>query len=67
LAKKSRWAWHVADTREDTFYKILVEKPGRKRPLRRCRRIWEDDIKIYQKETGYENKDWIHLAQDVVQ
>jgi hypothetical protein len=28
----------------------------------RCR--WEDNIKIYQKEVGWEGADWIHLAQN---
>jgi hypothetical protein len=27
-------------------YKILVGKPEGKRPLRRLRRVWEDNIKI---------------------
>jgi len=28
------------------------------------RRIWEDNIKIYLRETEWESFDWIHLAQD---
>jgi hypothetical protein len=28
-------------------YKILARKPDRKRPLRRPRHGWEDNIKIY--------------------
>jgi hypothetical protein len=33
------------------------------RPLGRPRRRWED-IKMYLKETGFGDVDWIHLAQD---
>jgi hypothetical protein len=33
-------------------YRILVGKPGRKRPLRRPRCRWEDNIKMYLKEVG---------------
>jgi hypothetical protein len=33
-------------------YKILVGKPERKRPLGRSRRIWEDNIKMDNKEIG---------------
>jgi hypothetical protein len=28
-------------------YRILVAKPGRKRPLGRPKHKWDDDIKIY--------------------
>jgi hypothetical protein len=35
-------------------YKILVGKPERNRPLGRCRRRWEDNIKIGIKEIGWE-------------
>jgi hypothetical protein len=33
-------------------YKILVEKPERKRPLRTPRQRWEDTIKMDLKEIG---------------
>jgi hypothetical protein len=33
-------------------YKILVGKPEGKRPLRRHKRRWEDNIKIDLRETG---------------
>jgi hypothetical protein len=43
---------------------ILDGKPQGKRPLRRPRRRWEGNIKTDLTEMGYEDVDWIHLAQD---
>jgi len=42
----------------------LVRKPEGKRPLGRPRRRWEDNIKMDLREIGWEDVDWIHLAQD---
>jgi hypothetical protein len=44
-------------------YIILVGKPQRKRPMGRHRRRWED-IRLDLREKGWEDMDWIHLAQD---
>ena len=41
-----------------------MEKPERKRPLKRLRRRWEDNIKMDLQEVGCEGMDWIELAQD---
>jgi hypothetical protein len=41
-----------------------VGKPERKRPLRRPRRRWEDNIKMNLHEVGCGGMDWIDLAQD---
>jgi hypothetical protein len=35
-----------------TAYKILVGKPDKKRPLRRPRHSWKDDIRMYLREKG---------------
>jgi hypothetical protein len=35
-----------------------------KRPLRRPRHRWGDNIKIYLREIGWGGVDWIDLAQD---
>ena len=35
------------------MYRILVGKPEEKRPLRRPRRRWEDNIKMNLQEAGY--------------
>jgi hypothetical protein len=43
---------------------VLVGKPEGKRPLRRSRRRWEDNIKMDLKEVGCVSIDWIELAQD---
>jgi len=45
-------------------YRILVGKPEGKRPLRRPRRRWEDNIKMDHQEVGCGGMDWIELAQD---
>jgi len=45
-------------------YRVLVGKPGGKRPLERPRRRWEDDIKMDLQEVGCRGMDWIELAQD---
>jgi hypothetical protein len=45
-------------------YRILVGKPGGKRPLGRPRRRWEDNIKMDFQDAGCGGMDWIGLAQD---
>jgi hypothetical protein len=45
-------------------YRILVEKPEGKRPLRRPRRRWVDHIKMGLREIEWDGMDWIDLAQD---
>jgi len=41
------WAGHVARMEKRRgVYRVLVGKPEGKRPLRRRRRRWEDNIKI---------------------
>ena len=39
-------------------------KPEEKRPFRRPRRRWEDNIKMDLQEVGCGGMDWIKLAQD---
>jgi hypothetical protein len=45
-------------------YNILVGKPEGKIPLGRPRHRWEDNIRMYLREIGWEVVDWMHLAQD---
>jgi hypothetical protein len=45
-------------------YGILVGRPKGKRPLRRPRHRWVDDIKIYLREMGWGGMNSIDLAQD---
>jgi len=43
-------------------YRVSVRKPGGKRPLRRPRRRWNDNIKMELQEVGWGRMDWIDLA-----
>ena len=45
-------------------YRVLVGKPEGKRPLRRLRRRWEDNIKLDLQKVGGVCGDWMELAQD---
>jgi hypothetical protein len=45
-------------------YRILVAKPNERRPLERPRRRWLDNIKMDFREIGWDDVDWIDLAQD---
>ena len=45
-------------------YRVLVGKPGVKRPLGRPRHRWEDNIKMDLNEVGCGSMDWIELAQN---
>jgi hypothetical protein len=60
-----RWAEHVARIGElRNVYKMLIIKSEGKRPLGSPRRKWEVNFKMDLRETGCEDVDWIHLAQD---
>jgi hypothetical protein len=45
-------------------YRVLVGKPGGKRPLGRPRRRWEDNIKMDLQEMECGGMDWVELAED---
>jgi len=45
-------------------YRVLVGKPEGKRPLRKPRRRWEDNINMDLQEVGCGRMNWIYLAQD---
>jgi hypothetical protein len=65
LRRMDGWTGNVACMRENTGeYRILVGKPEGKRPLRRPRRRWVDNIKMDLQEVGLRDRDWIELAQD---
>ncbi|KAJ4440878.1 hypothetical protein ANN_10725 [Periplaneta americana] len=64
-SRRLRWAGHVARMGESrNAYSVLVGRPEGKRPLGRRRRRWEDNIKMDLREVGYDNRDWINLAQN---
>ena len=46
------------------MYRILVGKPEGKRPLRRPRHRWADNIGMDLQEVGCGYMDWMGLAQD---
>jgi hypothetical protein len=45
-------------------YRLLVGNPEGKRPLRRPRRSWVDNIKMNIRNIGWGRMDWIGLAQE---
>ena len=64
-SRRLRWAGHVARMEQSrNANRVLVSKPGGKRPLERPRRTWEDNIKIDLWEVGCDPGEWIDLAED---
>jgi hypothetical protein len=58
-------AGHVARmAKKRNAYGISLGKPEGKRPLRRPRRRWEDNIRMYLREIGWGCMNWIYLTQD---
>jgi hypothetical protein len=49
---------------ERNAYRLLVGKPEGKRPLRRPRRKWVDNIWMALGEVGWSDVYWIGLAKD---
>jgi hypothetical protein len=48
---------------ERGVYRVLVGKPEGRRPLRRPRSRWVDNIRMDLQEVGCGHVDWIGLAQ----
>jgi hypothetical protein len=64
-SRRMRWAVHVARKGEKrNWYRLLVGKPEGKRPLRRPRRWWMENIMMDLVELGWDDVDSIGLAQD---
>jgi hypothetical protein len=64
-SRRIGWAGHVARMgKTRNVYRILVGNPEGKRPLRRPRRRWVDNIKMDLREIGWVDMDWIDLVQD---
>jgi hypothetical protein len=57
VVKRRKIQWVVRVAR-------MIGKPEGNRPLRRPRRIWEDNIKMDLKKIGCVGVDWIELSQD---
>jgi hypothetical protein len=49
---------------ERGMHRMLVGRPEEKRPLRRPRHRWKDNIKRDVQEIGGGGGDWMELAQD---
>ncbi|KAJ4437318.1 hypothetical protein ANN_17456 [Periplaneta americana] len=63
-SRRLRWAEHVARMDESrNAYRVLYGRPKGNRPLGRPRRRWEDNIKMDLREVGYDDREWINLAQ----
>jgi hypothetical protein len=64
-SRRVRWEGNIPHMGEKrNAYRILAGKPEGKRPLRRPRDRWEDNITMDLKEIGWGDMDWIDLAQD---
>jgi hypothetical protein len=64
-SRRKRWDWRVPDMEEmKNAYENLVWNPKGKRSLGRSRCRLKDNIKMYFREIGWEDVDWIYLAQD---
>jgi hypothetical protein len=64
-SRRMQWAGHVARMGERrNACRILVGKPKGRRPLGRPRRRWVGNIKIDLRQIGWDDIDWIDLAQD---
>jgi hypothetical protein len=64
-ARRMRWAGHVARMgKKRNAYRLLVGKPEGRRPLGRPRRTWLHNIRMDLVELGWDDVDWIGLAQD---
>ena len=60
-----RWAGHVARMEEGrSAFKILTDKPTRKRPLGRSRHRWEDNIRMDLEEIGINAGNWVNSTLD---
>jgi hypothetical protein len=64
-SRRMRWVGHLARMGEERkLYKVLVGKPEGKRPLGRPRCRWEDMVRMDLREIGWEDVEWVQLAQD---
>jgi hypothetical protein len=64
-SRRMRLAGHVVRMEEGRgVHRVLMGKPEGKRPLRRPRHRWEDNIKMDLQDVGRGRGDWTELAQD---
>jgi hypothetical protein len=64
-SRRTIWAGYVVRMGEKrNACRTLVRKPEGQRPLGRPRRRWVDNVKIDLREIGWDDMDWIDLAQN---
>jgi hypothetical protein len=64
-SRRMRWAGHVARMKATrNAYRILVGKPAGKRPLRRPRYRWVNNIRMDIREVEWGRMDWIGPAEN---
>jgi hypothetical protein len=62
---RMRWVGHAARMGDKrNAYRILVGKPEENRSLRKSRSRWVDNIKVDLRAIGWDDMDWIDMAQD---
>jgi hypothetical protein len=67
IKSRMRWAGHVAHTGDgSSVHRVLVGRPGGKRPLEKPRCRWEDNTKIDVREIRFHEANCFRLAQDRV-
>jgi hypothetical protein len=63
-SRKVRWAGNIASMGGvRNMCTIVCELEGKKGPLERPRRKWEDNVRMGLGETGWDGGDWIHRIQ----
>jgi hypothetical protein len=55
--------WHAWE-RTENCTRLFDVKPEGKRPLGRPRRRWKDGIRMNVRDIGWEDVEWVQLAQD---
>ena len=64
-SRRLRWTGHVAKMEDGrSAFKTLTGKPTGKRPLRRPRPRWEDNIRINIKQIVINTRNWVDYTQE---
>jgi hypothetical protein len=65
VARRIRWVGYIAFMGENrAAYRVLVAIPAGKRLLRRQKRRWEVNVKIYLQDIGWESTGRIDPVED---